>query len=286
MKNRPPDFEAEVTLLPTRAGGRSKPAFSGYRPHLAVLPEVLTSGQQAYVGVQEVPPGGSALARITLLSPESCPRSLWVGKRLRMHEGGRLVGHAVVRRVLNPMLDASTSTGPAMSMALPFDDAAWALMEGGYRVPFDPRPDLERLESGDHAAKEKAWGSLWENLHHQGDIGVASYAALAHLVRIRAESGCPDWRAFGLAALIEECRLAGHNPEIPARLANGYRRAWECLLGLALEDIRRDEEPDLIRAALSIVAFARGLTLQGRVLAGLTDDELAEALGEPGPAGR
>lgn len=59
-----------------------------------------------------------------------------------------------------------------------FDDIGWAGLLGGYRVPYDPRNALRRLEGGD---AEAAWQELWAELYHQGDVGEASYAAVPHL---------------------------------------------------------------------------------------------------------
>lgn len=38
---------------------------------------------------------------------------------------------------------------------------------GGYRVPYDPKPALERLASDRCAALD----GLWEKLYHQGNVG-------------------------------------------------------------------------------------------------------------------
>src|SRR5215469_1203330 len=55
-------------------------------------------------------------------------------------------------------------------------DKPWTELIGGYRTAFDPRPALHKLESNVHA--KEAWHELWEELHHQGDVGEASYAAV------------------------------------------------------------------------------------------------------------
>lgn len=281
MRNRTPDFEAMVVLLPTAAGGRSRPASSGYRPSHAILPEVLTTGQHDYQGATEVQPGSSATTLITLIAPDEYPGSLWPGKRIRVQEGGRVVGHAVVRRVLNPVLaPVPTPVQAGPSFALPINDPSWRTMEGGYRTPYDPRSALDRAGSDDEGERSSGWKELWENLHHQGDVGTASYAALPHLVALRGRRGIPDWQVFALSSIIEAGRLSGSNPELPAQLANGYRHAWEQLLGYALEDLRRDEDPDLVRSALAVVAFARGMHVQGRMLSTCTDDEIQEFLDE------
>jgi hypothetical protein len=64
---------------------------------------------------------------------------------------------------------------------LPLFDAKWAKLTGGYRVPYDPSAALSRLEQG-----QDVWPELWNELHHQGDVGEDSDAAVPHLVRIAA----------------------------------------------------------------------------------------------------
>ncbi len=103
---RQPDIEAEVTFLFTAAGGRSKPAFSGYRPSHLVLPDYLTSGHHEYKTKAEVFPGESAIADIWFLSPDQYPHSMQVGMVIRVQEGSRLVGHAKVLKIYNEVLRA------------------------------------------------------------------------------------------------------------------------------------------------------------------------------------
>jgi hypothetical protein len=103
-EGRQPDVEADVTFLPTSAGGRSSAARSGYRPAHLVAEDYLTTGIHEYVGTDEANPGDTVRARITFLSPEVYPRSLWVGKIIAVQEGGRVVGSARVVRILNDVL--------------------------------------------------------------------------------------------------------------------------------------------------------------------------------------
>lgn len=65
---------------------------------------------------------------------------------------------------------------------LSFADKRWSDLKGGYRMKFDPRPFLSSIETDEDT--DAAWHELWEELHHQGDVGDASYAAVPHLVRI------------------------------------------------------------------------------------------------------
>ena len=83
-----------------------------------------------------------------------------------------------------------------------FDDPQWDRLQGGYRIPYDPRNALRALEQGN--GTEAAWQELWNELYHQGDVGEASYAAVPHLVRIHALRGVPDANTYALVALIEQ----------------------------------------------------------------------------------
>ena len=74
---------------------------------------------------------------------------------------------------------------------LSLDDNRWNNLTGGYRIQFDPRPLLAKLESGRDTATN--WHELWDELHHQGDVGEASYASVPHLVRIHRKWGLVDW---------------------------------------------------------------------------------------------
>jgi hypothetical protein len=99
---------------------------------------------------------------------------------------------------------------------LSLDDGRWNNMAGGYRMKCDPRPLLAELESAEN--KETAWHELWEELHHQGDVGEASYASVPHLVRIHRTSGVVDWNTYAIVAIIELARGKGNNPEVPTWL--------------------------------------------------------------------
>ena len=95
----------------------------------------------------------------------------------------------------------------------------------GYKIPYDPWPILNRLDSD----RESAVDELWENLYHQGDIGSASYAAVPKLV----EAG-----ELSLVAAIEVARQSEHNSVIPESLEADYYQA----LNLAMKLLPRSEE--------------------------------------------
>src|SRR6516162_4331513 len=106
---------------------------------------------------------------------------------------------------------------------LSLDDNRWTDLTGGYRMSFDPRPLLVKLEAGEHTAT--AWDGLWEELHHQGDVGDASYASVPHIVRIHRKHAVVDWNPYALVAIIELARTKHHNPKVPKWLEEDYFQA-------------------------------------------------------------
>jgi hypothetical protein len=119
---------------------------------------------------------------------------------------------------------------------------------------------------------------LWDQLHHQGDVDTAAYAALPHLVRIAANRD-RDWNVYALAATIEVERHRINNPPLPDWATESYDAAWEQLLKLALSDLAGTKEPLTIRCAISVVALSRGDAKLGALLSHLDSsdvDELAE----------
>lgn len=91
---------------------------------------------------------------------------------------------------------------------LDLDDDRWKTLTAGYRIPVDLRPLLARLESGrDRAA---VWHDLWDTLHHQGDVGVGSFVAVPHIVRIlELEQLAIEGRPRGSRATEGSVRVSG-----------------------------------------------------------------------------
>ena len=108
---------------------------------------------------------------------------------------------------------------------LAFDDPRWDALHGGYRISYELRPALTRL--GTPSGVDAAWTELWDGLHHQGDVGEASYAAVPQLVHIHAERHVPDWNTFALVTWIEIVRQRNENPPVPDWLRVPYDAAGE-----------------------------------------------------------
>jgi hypothetical protein len=157
---------------------------------------------------------------------------------------------------------------------LSLEDPRWTQLAGGYRVTFDPRPLLERLET--ERSLDPVWSELWTELHHQGDVGEASYAAVPHIVRIYRNRGAIDWNAYAIVAIIELARGSGKNPQLPDWLKDGYFDALKSLATAGDSDLPRTNDPDTCCAILSILAIEKGLRKHAGLLVNYSESELTD----------
>jgi len=157
---------------------------------------------------------------------------------------------------------------------LSLNDSRWLNLTGGYKTRFDPRPLLGRLENDKETTA--AWHGLWEELHHQGNVGDASYAAVPHIVAIHRKRGVADWNTYAIVACIESARTERKNPKVPKWLEKDYFRSIEELAEIGIAEISRTDEPKAVRAILSIVAITKGLRAHGRFLVDYAEDELLD----------
>jgi hypothetical protein len=148
---------------------------------------------------------------------------------------------------------------------LSFDDERWNHLTGGYKTQFDPRASLRKLENQQGTAD--AWQELWEELHHQGDVGEASYAAVPELVRIHRNA---------MVATIELARTESENPEVPDWLQEDYFRSIQELAQMGTKEILAVGETETKRAILGVIAIAGGLRTHGKFLVKYSEDELSE----------
>ncbi len=157
-----------------------------------------------------------------------------------------------------------------------FSDDRWSGLLGGYRLPYDPRPALKAIDE-DQGAKA-AWSELWEDLHHQGDVDVASYAVLPWIARLAAAGKAGGWNAFQLAFTIEQARADSRNPKMPKWLAAGYAEAWSVLCATALDVLREAEDPEVVSSALAVVALHKHLPILGSLAAEFSEEERRQML--------
>lgn len=118
------------------------------------------------------------------------------------------------------------------------------------RAATDPRP-------GHH--RESAWFDLWSALCHQGDAYSASLAAVPHLIAMAPEAlARHSYESLLLAASIEQARLEGRAPPIPADLAAVYGAAMEAGRELAERTLPQAWSDEARTALSGSVAVFRG----------------------------
>ena len=99
------DFIADLKYLTTEEGGRSTPAFSGYRPQVKFdFSEMQTSGQQTFLNKETVYPGDTVEAAIRIISVEHFANTLTEGMTFDFREGSRIIGTGKIADILNHQL--------------------------------------------------------------------------------------------------------------------------------------------------------------------------------------
>lgn len=155
-----------------------------------------------------------------------------------------------------------------------FDDERWSSMTGGYRTPLDPRPLLKRLRTAADTAE--LWHELWDELHHQGDVGDASFAAVPFLVDSYRERGVIDWNTYAMVAIIELARKEGKNPDVPQWFADDYFGAIRKLAEIGATEIPHAETEKETLSILSVLAIEKGLRVHGRFLVLYSEAEMMD----------
>ena len=111
MTTWPRDIEAEIIFLPTEAGGRKGPAFSGYRP------QFYYDGQdwdavQVYPDVECANPGDTVRAYLAFLRPQVHLGKVGPGKMFLIREGFRVIGYGKVTKIVDLEESARRSHEP------------------------------------------------------------------------------------------------------------------------------------------------------------------------------
>jgi len=102
----PKDIEAQIYFLKPEEGGRSTPAYSGYRPQF-YYDEHDWDASHDYPDVDVVNPGDTVRAFLGFLSPNEHFGKVYEGMEFLVREGARTVGKGVVTKII----DLETSAG-------------------------------------------------------------------------------------------------------------------------------------------------------------------------------
>ena len=94
-----PDVEAEITFVPTEQGGRTMPAFAGYRPQF-YYDGMDWDAAHEYPDVEKVLPGQTVRTLLTFSRPQVHLGRVVVGMEFLVREGQRTVAHGRVTKIL------------------------------------------------------------------------------------------------------------------------------------------------------------------------------------------
>jgi hypothetical protein len=162
---------------------------------------------------------------------------------------------------------------------LNLNDPKWETFEGGYRIPYNASIPLTKLENAADATIIKSIiNELWEELHHQGDVGIASYMSVPHLIRIAKKRELFDVNIIGLITVIEIQRHK-NNPQLPNEYEDEYFTSLSELKDLALSGINKEWDLELASCTLSAIAASKGqIKLANAILLMDSEDMIDELL--------
>lgn len=158
---------------------------------------------------------------------------------------------------------------------LPLNDSKWKELDGGYRIPYDASIPLKKLEQATTEEETEAvFTELWNELHHQGDVGLASYYAVSHIIRIAKEKKLYNWNVFGLVATIEIERHKD-NPKLPIELEEEYLHSIQKELSELIKEVISDPcDTALTTTLLSALAVSKGHVQIAQAILKMEDQDL------------
>ncbi len=156
-------------------------------------------------------------------------------------------------------------------------DKIWQDLEGGYKIPYDVSVPLRKLEQAqDPETIKQIWEELWNELHHQGDVGLASYLALPQLVRIGKSRALFEWNLLGLCCVIEQQRHSEGNPALSPEFQDYYYKGLEDLKHFVLDNINRKLDDTIYTMALATLATCTGRIKLGKAIMELEDKNILD----------
>jgi len=159
------------------------------------------------------------------------------------------------------------------------DDPIWRTLEGGYKILYDASIPLRKLQqTNDIKVIQEVWTELWDELHHQGDVGIASYLAVPQLARIGVNKDLYNWNLLGICSVIEQQRHMGDNPQLPEEYQDYYNDGIQVLKQFIVANINRETDETTFRVALSTLAVCNGQIKLSKAISELEDDVLEEFL--------
>ena len=156
-------------------------------------------------------------------------------------------------------------------------DKIWKEIEGGYRTLYDPSTSLKLLEiATDQKSINRIWEELWNELHHQGDVGLASYLALPQLVKICKSRDIYDWNLLGICCVIEQQRNVGSNPKLPKEFSEYYFNGIFELKKFVITKLNTNLDDSTYSLSLAALATCKQQIKLGKAIMELEDKDILE----------
>ena len=154
------------------------------------------------------------------------------------------------------------------------DDVVWKNLTGGYHIPYDASIALKKLEDSSNEKEEEIiWEELWDELHHQGDIGTASLLTIPQLIRIYKIKNRANYQLFAFITTIELARF-NNSVNLPDDFKDEYEQALDQIPDLV--KLVKDQIWDSVLAAsvLSTMAIWKKKYTMAELISELEDDDL------------
>jgi hypothetical protein len=141
---------------------------------------------------------------------------------------------------------------------LSLDSSIWKSLKGGYGEFYDASILLKELEVTQEINRiQEIMNELWSNLHHQGDVDLASYLSLPHLIRIGIQNNIELPDILGLVAVIEIQRHS-NNPNLPLEYLEDYQKQIKNVLQLITQNQKSNWTKDYTVCATAAIAAVNG----------------------------
>jgi hypothetical protein len=163
---------------------------------------------------------------------------------------------------------------------LELNDLRWATFNGGYRQPYNASTILKELErANDRNELETLLDEFWEELYHQGDVDLASYYAVPHLVRIASSKNFAIENLLSLIIAIDIARYTG-NPPLPEDLKQEYAASILAIKELGLALLNQNWNLDTAAVSLSAIALSKGQIELAKAIINLSDESTLHEFNE------
>jgi hypothetical protein len=139
---------------------------------------------------------------------------------------------------------------------LPLDDPRWPTYRSGYGLPYDVVPLIRQLQQ--ECASKQFWETVWNELHHQGDVAEATYALIPYLVDYQSRQSALDEQLFHFCVVVDLAQPENNNPRIPPEIEFSYALALRRLPVIGAELLKRSGGEHIVMGVAAATALAAG----------------------------